>query len=75
MMSKWPLGIRDVPLRLERDRSARAVAVSQEAFIDSILARFNIIDATTVTTPLTPGFHLTAARVVRSQYVPRLRFR
>ena len=35
--------------------------------IDSILARFNLIDATTVTTPLAPGSHLSVADRATSQ--------
>ena len=50
---RWVLG-----MLLERDRSARTIAISQEAFVDSILARFNLLDATTVTMPLTSGSHL-----------------
>jgi len=46
-------------------RSATAlpctVAISQEGYIDSILARFNLLDATMVTTPLAPGSHLSVA--------------
>ena len=38
-------------MRLERDRSARTIAVPQEAFIGPALARLNLIDATTVTAP------------------------
>ena len=53
---KWVLG-----RLLERNRSARTIEISQEAFIDSILARFNLLDASTVTTPLAPGSHLEAA--------------
>ena len=52
---------------LERDRSARTIAISQEAFIDSILARFNLLDATTVTMPLAPGSHLSVADCPTSQ--------
>jgi len=52
---------------LERDRSARTTAISQEAFIDSILARFYPLDATTVTTPLVPGSHLSVAECPTSQ--------
>ena len=52
---KWVLG-----MLLEHDRSAHTIAISQEAFIDSILARFNLLDATTVTTPLALGTHLSA---------------
>ena len=42
---RWALGT-----LLESDRSARTTSISQEAFIDAILARFNLLDATTVTT-------------------------
>jgi hypothetical protein len=52
---RWVLG-----MLLERDRPARTIAISQEAFIDSILLRFHLADATTVTTPLTPGTHLSS---------------
>jgi len=52
---------------LERDRSARTIAISQDAFIDSILARFNLLDATTVTMPLAPGSHLSVADCPTSQ--------
>ena len=45
---------------LEHDRPARTISKSKEAFIDSILVRFNLIDATTVATPLTPETHLSA---------------
>ena len=45
---------------LERDRPARTISISHEAFIDSILTRFNLTDATVVATPLTPGAHLSA---------------
>ena len=37
---------------LERDRPRRTISISQEAFIDSILTRFNLTDATTVATSL-----------------------
>ena len=39
---------------------ARTISIYQEAFIDSILMRFKLADATTVATPLTPGTHLSA---------------
>ena len=35
---------------LEHDRSARTIAISQEVFIDLILARFDLLDVSTVTT-------------------------
>ena len=56
MEVKWVLG-----RLLERNRSARRLRFPQEAFIDSILARFNLLDASTVTTPLPRGSHLSAA--------------
>ena len=39
---------------------ARTISISQEASIDSIITRFNLTDATTVATPLTPGTYLSA---------------
>jgi hypothetical protein len=41
---------------IERDHAARTISISQEAFIN--LARFNLADATAVTTPLAPGTQL-----------------
>ena len=52
---RWVLG-----MLLEHDRPARVISKSKEAFIDSIIARFNLTDATTLATPLTPGAHLSA---------------
>ena len=52
---RWALG-----MLLERDRPARTISIFQEAFIYSVLARFNLTDATPVATPLTPGTHLSA---------------
>jgi hypothetical protein len=43
---------------VERDRATRAVYISQEAFINSILARFNLAGPTQFSTPLVPGTHL-----------------
>ena len=51
--ARWVLG-----MLLECDRPTRTISISQKGFIDSILTRFNLTDATTVTTPLTPGTHL-----------------
>ena len=45
---------------LEHDRPARTISKSKEAFIDSIIVRFNLTDATTIATPLAPGTHLSA---------------
>jgi len=53
---KWVLG-----MLLERDRAARTISILQEAFINSILARFSLTDATALSTPLALGTHLSAA--------------
>ena len=45
----WVLGM--LP---ERDRSTRMISISQEAFIASVLIRFNLTGASTVATRLTP---------------------
>jgi len=47
---KWILG-----MKVERDRAERTISMSQEAFFDSILARFNLTDAVPTTTPLRLG--------------------
>ena len=52
---------------LEHDRSTRTISISREAFIDSILARFDLADATPVITPLAPGTRLSAADCPTSQ--------
>ena len=46
---------------MERDRLARTISISQETFIDSILARFNLVDVSTVSTSLPPATQLSAA--------------
>ena len=51
----------------KRDRSARTIAISQEAFVDSILSRFNLLDATTVSTPLALGSRLSVTDCLTSQ--------
>ena len=53
---RWVLG-----MLMERDRLARTISICQEAFIDSILARFDLVDVSTVSTPLVPGTQLSAA--------------
>ena len=47
---RWVLG-----MLLEHDRPARTISKSKEAFIDSIIARFNLTGATTLAIPLTLG--------------------
>ncbi len=49
-----PSGVREA-------MAGRAVYISQEAFINLILTRFNLIDATTFSRPLAPSAHLSAA--------------
>ena len=50
---KWVLG-----MLLERNHAARMISISQEAFINSILACFNLMDASPLSTPLVPGTQL-----------------
>ena len=59
---KWVLG-----MLIERDRAAKMIYISQEAFIGSVLTRFNLTDATPISTPLTPGTRLSAADCPTSQ--------
>ena len=53
---RWILG-----MKVKHDWTARTISISQEAFIDSILACFNLADAAPTMTPLTPGTQLTKA--------------
>ena len=46
----WLLGI-----KVTRDQEARTISLSQEGFISSILARFNLQDAKVVDTPMMPS--------------------
>jgi hypothetical protein len=59
---RWVLG-----MLIERDRAARPISISQEAFINSILARFNLADATPLTAPVVPGTQLSGADFPTSQ--------
>jgi len=52
---------------LERDCSAGTISISQEEFVDSLLARFNLTNASNVATPFTPGTHLFAANCATSK--------
>ena len=47
---KWTLGI-----GVSRDRNARKISLSQEAYVNNLVDRFHLQNATTVTTPLAPG--------------------
>jgi hypothetical protein len=51
---KWLLGI-----HVERDRASRTISLSQEAYIDSVVGRFNLEDGFKVSTPLDPNVTLT----------------
>ncbi len=51
----------------DRDRAARAVYFSQEAFTNTSLTGFNLTDTAAFSTPLTPGAHLYAADCPISQ--------
>ena len=46
----WLLGI-----KIKRDRAARTISLSQKTYIESIISRFNLTDAKTVSTPMDPG--------------------
>jgi hypothetical protein len=46
----WLLGI-----KISRNRAARTISLSQTAYIESIINRFNLTDAKSVTTPMIPG--------------------
>lgn len=68
----WLLGI-----KISRDRANRTLALSQHAYIDAILTRFNFDDLKPVSTPMDPHAPLSktqcpesAAEVVRMRRVP-----
>jgi len=46
---------------IERDRAAKAIYLSQEVLINSILTRVDLTDAVPLSTPLAPGARLSAA--------------
>ena len=46
-------------LKIERDMKNKSLSISQSAYIDKILRRFNLQDAKTSTTPLDPNIKLT----------------
>ena len=49
----WLLGI-----KISRDRAARTISLSQTAYIESIINRFNLTDAKSASTPMDPGVTL-----------------
>jgi Reverse transcriptase (RNA-dependent DNA polymerase) len=68
----WMLG-----LQIKRDREARTIHISQHAYIDSILQRFNFTDMKPLATPMDTSFRLTteqapatAAEYAAMRHVP-----
>ena len=57
----WLLG-----MKITRDRSARTISLSQEPYINAILARFNFVDAKPVATPLDPNVPLSESQSPRT---------
>ena len=53
----WILGI-----RVERDRAARTISLSQAAYIDSLVKRFQLVDAPPLSTPIDPNALLTKSQ-------------
>jgi hypothetical protein len=54
---RWLLGI-----KIERNLKNRSISLSQHAYIDSILARFNFDDVKPVSTPMDPSTPLTKSQ-------------
>ena len=52
---------------LERGRSSRTISISYKALINSVLARFNLMDSLALSTPLTPGTPLSTADCLTTQ--------
>lgn len=48
-------------MMLEHDQPACTISISQEAFIDTLLQRFGLINANPITTPLLPGLCLSSS--------------
>jgi len=53
----WLLG-----MKVTHDRQARTISLSQEPYINMILAKFNFTNAKPVTTPLDPNAHLSESQ-------------
>jgi hypothetical protein len=49
----WILGI-----KVERDRDKRTISLSQTAYIDSLVKRFNLVDAPPLSIPIDPNAYL-----------------
>ena len=52
---------------IERDHDTRSIYISQEAFINTVLACFNLSDATPLSTPMIPATRLLSADCPMSQ--------
>ena len=53
-------------MKVTRDRQARTISLSQEPYINVILAKFNFTDAKPVATPLDPNAHLSEPQSPRT---------
>ena len=47
-------------LKIERDWEAKTISISQAAYIDRIIARFNLQEAKACATPLDPNVKLSS---------------
>lgn len=56
----WLLGV-----EIRRDREKRTLSLSQGAYVQTILGRFNLENANSVTSPMDPGAHLIASLSAR----------
>jgi hypothetical protein len=59
----WLLGI-----EIKRDRHARTISLSQRAYIDTIVSRFNLTDASNLSIPLDAGHLLTKDQCPTTEY-------
>ena len=53
----WLLGV-----EIRRDRAKRTLSLSQGAYVQTVLGRFNLENANTVTSPMDPSVHLTKSQ-------------
>ena len=53
----WLLGV-----EIRRDRAKRTLSLSQGAYVQTLLGRFSLEKANTVTSPMDPGVHLTKSQ-------------
>jgi hypothetical protein len=55
--ARWLLGV-----EIRRDRAKRTLSLSQGAYVQTILGRFNLENANPVTSPMDPGIHLSKSQ-------------